>query len=45
VRIEKARRELGYAPRFDFERGMEATLRFLEWANLAGADPPRWRKR
>jgi nucleoside-diphosphate-sugar epimerase len=45
VRIEKARRELGYAPQFDFERGMEATQRFLEWANLSGGDPPRWRRR
>lgn len=45
VRIGKARRELGYAPRFDFERGMETTRRFLEWANLSGADSPRWRKR
>ena len=45
VRIEKARRELGYAPQFDFERGMEASRRFLEWANLSGADPPRWRNR
>jgi nucleoside-diphosphate-sugar epimerase len=35
VRIEKARRRLGYAPRFSFEQGMERTRGFLRWAGLA----------
>ncbi|MCX6022765.1 MAG: NAD-dependent epimerase/dehydratase family protein [Chloroflexi bacterium] len=34
VRIEKARRLLGYAPRFDFERGMRETALYVKWANL-----------
>jgi nucleoside-diphosphate-sugar epimerase/predicted dehydrogenase len=29
---EKARTRLGFRPRFDFERGMAATARYLEWA-------------
>jgi nucleoside-diphosphate-sugar epimerase/predicted dehydrogenase len=29
---EKARRLIGYAPRFDFEQGMAATALYLEWA-------------
>jgi nucleoside-diphosphate-sugar epimerase len=29
---EKARARLGYSPRFDFQRGMELTDRYLEWA-------------
>jgi nucleoside-diphosphate-sugar epimerase len=37
VRIEKATQRLGYSPKFDFEQGMELTLRFLQWANLAHA--------
>ncbi|MBC9179319.1 NAD-dependent epimerase/dehydratase family protein [Pseudoroseomonas ludipueritiae] len=32
VDSEKARRILGYAPRFDFERGMAATALYLDWA-------------
>lgn len=32
VGSEKARRLLGYNPRFDFSRGMAATARYLEWA-------------
>ena len=32
--IEKARRVLGYEPKFDFDRGMGLTGRFAEWANL-----------
>ena len=32
--IEKARRLLGYEPQFDFERGIELTLKYIEWANL-----------
>ncbi len=32
VRIDKARRLLGYEPEYDLERGMEVTLRYLEWA-------------
>jgi nucleoside-diphosphate-sugar epimerase len=34
VRIEKANKRLGYVPKFDFERGMELTERFIHWANL-----------
>jgi nucleoside-diphosphate-sugar epimerase len=34
VRLEKARRLLGYQPAFDFDRGMALTARFVEWANL-----------
>lgn len=34
VRIDKARRLLGYEPVFDFERGMALTARFIRWANL-----------
>jgi len=34
ARIDKAKRQLGYSPRFDLERGMEVTRRYLEWANL-----------
>ncbi len=32
VRIDKARRLLGYEPEFDLDRGMELTARYLEWA-------------
>jgi len=35
VRIDKARKRLGYVPQFDFEHGMELTTRFIRWANLA----------
>jgi nucleoside-diphosphate-sugar epimerase len=35
VRIDKAQKLLGYAPRFDFERGMDLTTQFIHWANLA----------
>ena len=34
VRIDKARLELGYEPKFDFSKGMEETGRFLRWAYL-----------
>jgi nucleoside-diphosphate-sugar epimerase len=34
VRIDKARRILGYEPNFDFARGMEITSRYIRWANL-----------
>lgn len=34
VRIDKARERLGYAPRFDLERGLELTGRWARWANL-----------
>jgi nucleoside-diphosphate-sugar epimerase len=34
IRIDKARQVLGYSPRYDFERGMELTGRFVAWANL-----------
>jgi nucleoside-diphosphate-sugar epimerase/predicted dehydrogenase len=32
VASEKARRLLGYSPAFDFDRGMAATARYLQWA-------------
>jgi hypothetical protein len=41
VRIDKARELLGYAPRFDFERGMHLTAQYLRWANLAPATVDR----
>ena len=34
VRIEKARRVLGYEPKFDFDQGMEETAKFIRWAYL-----------
>lgn len=34
VRIDKARRLLGYRPVFGFERGMDLTERWARWANL-----------
>jgi nucleoside-diphosphate-sugar epimerase len=32
--IEKARRVLGYDPKFDFETGMERTAAWIKWARL-----------
>jgi nucleoside-diphosphate-sugar epimerase len=34
VRIDKARRRLGWEPAFSFERGMELTEQWARWANL-----------
>lgn len=34
VRIDKAKRMLGYEPRFDLRKGMERTERWARWANL-----------
>jgi nucleoside-diphosphate-sugar epimerase len=34
VRIDKAKRVLGYRPAFDFETGMDLTERWARWANL-----------
>jgi nucleoside-diphosphate-sugar epimerase len=34
VRIDKAKRVLGYRPRFDLESGLERTAQWAEWANL-----------
>jgi nucleoside-diphosphate-sugar epimerase len=34
VRIDKAKRLLGYRPAFDFETGMELTEQWARWANL-----------
>jgi nucleoside-diphosphate-sugar epimerase len=34
VRIDKAKRVLGYRPAFDFEAGMEITEEWARWANL-----------
>lgn len=36
VKIDKARRELGYEPRFDLSRGMALTEAWARWANLTG---------
>ena len=35
VRLDKARRLLGYRPRFSFARGMDLTARYVSWANLS----------
>jgi nucleoside-diphosphate-sugar epimerase len=35
VRIDKARAVLGYAPRYDFERGFARTAEWARWAGLA----------
>lgn len=34
VHVDKARRILGYEPRYDLERGMERTARYADWAGL-----------
>jgi nucleoside-diphosphate-sugar epimerase len=34
VRIDKARRVLGFTPQFDFARGIDLTGAWAEWANL-----------
>jgi len=34
VRIDKARRVLGYRPAFDFEQGVRLTAQYIRWANL-----------
>jgi nucleoside-diphosphate-sugar epimerase len=34
VKIDKARRLLGYEPTFDFERGMNLTAQYVKWAKL-----------
>jgi hypothetical protein len=34
VRIDKARRLLGYRPAVDFALGMEMTEKWARWANL-----------
>lgn len=34
VRIDKAKKLLGYAPKFDLERGMQLTSQYIHWANL-----------
>jgi predicted dehydrogenase/nucleoside-diphosphate-sugar epimerase len=36
VRIDKAKRLLGYRPRFDLERGMNLTAAWARWAGLLG---------
>jgi nucleoside-diphosphate-sugar epimerase len=35
VSTEKARRMLGFTPKFDLEWGMDLTAQYLRWANLA----------
>lgn len=34
VCIDKAKKHLGYAPKFSFEHGMDITAQFIRWANL-----------
>ena len=34
VRIDKAKRLLGYKPQFSFEEGMKYTAHYIKWANL-----------
>lgn len=41
VRIDKARRVLGYRPAFDFEAGMRLTEEWARWARLLPAKEPR----
>lgn len=36
VRIDKAQKRLGYEPRFDLQRGMDLTAKWVAWANLVG---------
>lgn len=40
VRIDRARRELGYEPRFDFDSGFERTAAWARWAGLAPQAEP-----
>jgi nucleoside-diphosphate-sugar epimerase len=40
VRIDKARRLLGYEPAFGFERGMDLAFQYVLWANVLGARFP-----
>lgn len=45
VRIDKARRLLGYEPRFDFASGLVRTAAWARWAGLAPTEetgPPGW---
>ncbi len=35
VRIDKAKKLLGYQPAFDFEAGMAVTEQWARWANLS----------
>jgi nucleoside-diphosphate-sugar epimerase len=37
VRIDRAKRLLGYRPRFDLQRGMALTAAWARWTGLAGA--------
>jgi nucleoside-diphosphate-sugar epimerase len=39
VRIDKARKLLGYEPAFSFERGMDLTEQWARWANLLKPSP------
>jgi nucleoside-diphosphate-sugar epimerase len=34
VKIDKAKKLLGYEPKFSFEEGMEITAYYIKWANL-----------
>ena len=40
VRIDKAKRILGYRPAFEFSHGMQLTERWARWANLLGPTHP-----
>ena len=39
VRIDRAREEIGYAPTYDFDRGMDLTAKYLRWAYPESAAP------
>ena len=43
VRIDKAKRLLGYRPAFDFAAGMDLTERWARWASLLEGQPPEFR--
>jgi hypothetical protein len=34
LKIDKAKKLLGYEPKFSFEEGMEITAYYIKWANL-----------
>lgn len=38
VCIDKAKNQLGYHPRFNFDQGMEMTAQWAQWANLLNSD-------
>ena len=45
VRIDKAKRILGYQPAFEFSDGIQLTERWARWANLLGPTEPLLRQK